>query len=166
MLRIVIVCLAISPFLAHADMFAKLYSNADSRIKPFKQINLSKGIIPLYQKGAWLKVAEPSTGVVGWLSERDIKAYSPQIVPQLLKAFKGPKGSYYRFVVAVPRNDINHADLDKRLRLLSRQYQLFQQYVREQMTRDKKHMRQFNQLMLMQQGGTGAALEGLRRQTP
>ena len=46
----------------------KLYTKPSTRASVVTKINPLKNLVPIYQKGAWVKVGDPENGDVGWIN--------------------------------------------------------------------------------------------------
>jgi len=75
--KLMIFTMIISSFAASGfAMEINLYDQPKSDAKAISKVDLSTGIIPIYKpkEGAWVKIADPKNGNVGWVKTSDLNS--------------------------------------------------------------------------------------------
>lgn len=114
--------------------------------KAIGKVELSKGIIPIYRPktGAWIKVADPSNGNVGWINLKDLKAEPGSSVTFTEKWINdGKRPVMYQFFRYGNPSQLSDKEAQQKLLEMQKQYQAIQHSMQHTIN---TMMNDFNQL--------------------
>lgn len=84
----------INTFAADSQNTISLYEQPNSNSKVVATIEKGKPIMPIFSKDNWIKIADPSNGNVGWISNDTLKANNmPKIYVKTFSQGSGQNGS-------------------------------------------------------------------------
>ncbi len=130
-----------------------LYHQASDKAKVIREVNLAQGIIPILFSKDWLKVALPTTGEVGWIKRRLVQPLKPAVVRQVPADINYHDGRHVkRFVAKVDDTILSVATKPERIDKLMKLFKMQQTLLNQQMQKNARDRRRFNELMLLQQG--------------
>ncbi|QLH41786.1 MAG: SH3 domain-containing protein [Coxiellaceae bacterium] len=120
----------------------KLYNEPNPQAKVSATLTAGQQVVPFFEQNAWIKVGDPKTGNVGWISKAQLKALTPSsltIVRVLNNQDKNPSSSAVRIIQYGGNNyQVDPKQMQQLLQQIQQQQQQFESSFNSLMTQHWK----------------------------
>lgn len=93
-----------------------LYEQPDTTSKVTGTVDLSKGIMVIFSKDGWTKIANPANGDVGWVKDETLKTQGISYIKNVIKQSNGPNQTLQTQSVQIgsfPTENQNEYDMNE-----------------------------------------------------